>query len=158
MRRIDWEGPLSDEDIVWLRQAGILGIEDKIRVHQAQFDAEVPEAEVPDDTVTLSTLDPSARAKGEPVGSESGPLNVSPEPGTVQAGDAFEDLEADDYESWKLPELRNEVTARNELAVKDAAITSVEVVGTGENGAIRKADLVKALRVWDQENPEPVES
>ena len=153
MRQIDWDGPLSEEDIVWLRQAGILGMEDKIATHQAKYKADVPEVEVPEDTITQSALDPQGRAKGEPVPSDGAPVNTTPEPGSVQAGDAIESDDDDDYDAWKVAELSAEIDARNEIAEKRDDVTSVVVAGTGKDGAVRKPDLVKALRIWDDENP-----
>lgn len=152
MRKIDWEHALSDEDIAWLRQSGQPGMEERIERHQVQFDAEVPENEVPDDTVTQSALDPSARLRGEFVGADSAPVNLTPE--NPQAGDATEtEDDGDDYDSWKVAELKDEVAARNKIADEQEDVTMVEVTGTGKEGAITKADVIKALRFWDDENP-----
>lgn len=153
MRQIDWEHPLSEEDINWLRQSGIPGTEERLAKHQEQFGAEIPDAEVPEDTVTQSALDPGARMRGEFVGAESAPVNVSPEVG-VQAGDAIEtEDEGDDYDSWKVGELREEAIARNKIAETEDDVTLVEITGTGKDGAVTKADVIKALRIWDDENP-----
>lgn len=65
-------------------------------------------------------------------------------------GDEDDADEADDYDTWTVPELEAEVTKRN--TDPENADSQVEVVGTGKNGAVRKPDLIKALRVWDQEN------
>lgn len=158
MRKINWDQELSEEDITWLLQSGQLGMEDRISAHQARFGG-VVELEHPEDTVTQSALDPSARLRGEPIPVDSAPVNLSPEPGTVQAGDALEGEgdDSDDYDNWKLAELRAEVTARNELAAKTPELTEVVVEGTGADGAVRKQDLVKALRIWDDENPGALE-
>lgn len=151
MRKIDFEKAFTEEDVAWLRQAGFMS-EEAIERHQAQFDAEVPEDEVPDDTVTQSALDPAARMRGEFVGAESAPVNVTPK--APQAGDAIEtEDDGDDYDSWKIAELRDEVTARNKIADDEEDVTVVEVVGTGKDGALTKPDYVKALRIWDDENP-----
>ena len=142
MRKIDWEKPLSDEDIAWLRQAGFMS-EERIAAHQAQFDKEVPEPETPEDDLTRSALDPQARVADQ-VESDGGPVRVVPEEQDPQADD-----EGDDYESWKVSELEAEVKARNELP----DTTEVTVEGTGKDGNVTKADLVKGLRLWDNENP-----
>jgi hypothetical protein len=153
MRKIDFEKPFSEEDVAWIRQAGFM-TEEMIERHQAQFDAKVPEVEESEDTVTQSALDPQARMRGEFVGSDSAPVNTSPEPG-VQAGDAIvgEPENDDDYDAWKVRELEAEVEARNKIADDREDVTVVEVVGTGTSGAVRKPDLIKALRIWDDENP-----
>lgn len=157
MRKIDWESPLSEDDIIWLRASGQLGVEERIAAHQAKFDADTPEIKIPNDEVSKSALDPDAFGRGTPVGSDGAPVNVTPEPGTRQAGDALtEDEVADaqaEYQSWKAQELKDEVAARDELAASREDVSPVSVTGTGTNGAVTKADLVKALVLWDQENP-----
>lgn len=152
MRKIDFDKPFGEDDVAWLRQAGFLS-EELIERHQARFDAGVPEIEIKPDTVTQSALDPSARGRGEPVPGDSHPVNVTPE--APKAGDAVDDgdEDADDYDSWKIGELRDEVEARNEIAKNREGVTRVEPVGTGKDGAVVKADVIKALRVWDAENP-----
>jgi hypothetical protein len=149
MRKIDWEKPLSPEDIAFLRQAGIPGMMERVEVHQAQFDAEVPEVKVPEDTLTQSALDPQGRVANQvPEFDQLGapqlvdPTKPSAEPDVVDEGD--------DYDQWKVPELEAEVKARNELE----GTSEVTVTGTGTNGNITKPDLVKGLRLWDQENPD----
>lgn len=97
MRQINWDEPLSDDDVAWLRGSGILNVEDAIRRNQAQF------------------VDDGA------------------------------DEDADDYDQWKVSELQAEADSRDPRPV---------VTGTGKNGAVTKADLIAALRVWDQENEE----
>jgi len=37
MRQIDWDKPLSDDDIDWLRQAGIQRIEERIEENRQRF-------------------------------------------------------------------------------------------------------------------------
>lgn len=142
MRKIDWEAALSKDDIVWLRQTGIPGIEERIERHQAQFDAEVPDSEVLDDVTTKSADDPTVRAGETVVEGGGGPQMVDPTGGGAVEAD-------DDYPKWTVAELAGEVTARNDLP----NTTPVEVVGTGKDGAVTKADLVKGLRLWDQMNP-----
>lgn len=149
MRKIDWDAKLSDEDIAWVRQAGFM-TEDQLERHQAQYDAEVPEVEIPEDQATRSALDPKANA-ATPTGQKNGPLLVDPT--KADPPESSGDDEGDDYDSWKVPELEAEVTARNQLE----NTTTVEVTGTGRNGAVTKADLVKGLRLWDVENPQALQ-
>lgn len=144
MRSINWDGPLSEEDVVWLHTTGQPGMEERIARHQAQFDAEVPEVEVPSDELSKSALDPTARS-GELVESAGGPKLVDP----TQADPVTDEDEEDDYDTWTKPDLEAEVSARNGL---DNRKTDVTVVGTGKDGAVLKADMVKGLRLWDQEN------
>lgn len=153
MRKIDWENPLSEDDILWLRSSGIPGIEERIGNHQAEFGESTPEDETTDNS-TMSALDPNAKARGERVSSDGAPVDTTPDPGSVQAGDASDDEdEGDDYDSWKVAELKEAVTRRNQLAADNEDVTSVHIDGTGKDGAITKADVVKALRIWDDENP-----
>lgn len=147
MRKIDWKRPLSDEDIVWLRQSGMPDTEGIIERHQSQFAADVPPVEVPDDEVSRSALDAQARLadRVEAIGNGA-PVEVDP----TQTGDeAIENIEGDDYETWTKDDLEAEVTARNGLPETG----DVEVVGTGKDGNVLKADIVKGLRLWDQEYP-----
>lgn len=144
MRKLNWDEALSDEDVAWLRTTGQPGMEERIVAHQAQFDAQVPEEEVLGDEVSKSALDPSARL-GDPAATGDGPLFVDP----TQNDEVIEDIEGDDYENWPKADLEAEVKARNELP----DTTEVSVDGTGKDSAVLKADLVKGLRLWDQENP-----
>lgn len=147
MRKIDWDAPLTEEDIAWLRQTGIPGIEDRIEKHQAQYDAEVPNAEIEQDTVTQSALDPEASAS-TPALTGDGPMKVDPRDADPQ------DEEGDDYDSWSVEELKSEIEARNAME----NTSQVEVIGTGKNGAITNADRIKALRLWDTDNPEALKA
>lgn len=152
MRKIDWEKPLSDEDVAWLRQAGFMS-EERIAAHQAQFDAGVPEPETPDDEVTRSALDAQARMADRVPGTGDGaPVLVDPREDAGTDTDD-EDMVQDDYDQWKVAELENEVTARNEMP----DTTTVTVEGTGKNNSVTKADLIKGLRLWDQENPDAIQ-
>ena len=146
MRKINWEQKLSDEDIVWLRAAGHVS-EEQIARHQEQFDAKVPDPETPVDETTQSALNPAARAN-TPAETGDGPVQVDPTQADPQAP------VEDDYNNWSVPELKDEVAARN--GIQDAG--DVEVVGTGKNGAITKSDYIKGLRLWDAENPDTPES
>lgn len=142
MRKINWDEKLTDEDIAWLRASGVRS-EEQIAAHQAQFDADVPEEDIPGDEATQSALDPNSRAN-TPAETGDGPQKVDPTQADPQ------DVEPDDYDSWTTKELNDEIEARNGLA--DTSM--VEVVGTGKNGAITNADRVKALRLWDTDNPD----
>jgi hypothetical protein len=143
MRKIDWEAPLSEDDLAWLRQAGFMS-EEQIAIHQSQFGEEVAEPEVPADEVTKSALDPTARM-GEPVPPGNGAA-VLVDPTKADPQDIEDD---DDYDTWKVSDLEDEVAARDGLP--DSG--DVEIVGTGQNGKVLKADLIKGLRLWDTENP-----
>lgn len=141
MKKIDWDKPLSEEDIAWLHTTGILGIEDRILQHQAKFNKDVEPVEIPPDPATRSAQDPSA-TRGEPVPGGVVTL-VDPTAGAAVEPD-------DDYDTWSRADLDSEVDARNKLE----GTSEVEVIGTGSNGGVTKADMVKGLRLWDQENPD----
>jgi len=143
MRKIDWDKALSNEDIAWLRQAGIMS-EEQIARHQEQHKAEVPEEDIPDDETTKDAL--SAARVRERVVTGDGPVEVDP---TQSGPDAEEVVVEDDYDDWKVKELEDEVVARDGMA----DTTRVVVEPTGANGKVLKQDLIKALRVWDDENP-----
>lgn len=153
-RNIDWTGPLSEDDVLWLRNSGQPGMEERIATHQAQYDAEVPEAETGDDLLTASVLDPTARAS-VPVENPaaSGATLVDPTKADPQDADL-----TDDYDDWTVAELESEVSDRNEIAGDREDVSEVVVEGTGKNGAVRKPDLIKGLRLWDQEHPGVLES
>lgn len=146
MRKIDWDAPLTEEDIAWLRQTGIPGIEDRIEKHQAQYDVEVPEVEIEKDKVTQSALNPEASAS-TPVLTGDGPMKVDPREADPQAESP------DDYDSWSVDELKSEIEARNTME----GTSQVEVTGTGKGGAITNADRIKGLRLWDVENPDALQ-
>jgi hypothetical protein len=141
MRKINWDDKLTDEDIVWLRNAGHMS-EEQIATHQAQFDADVPDLEAPEDEATRSALSAAPAVTSSKTG--DGPLLVDPRAEDPQDG------EPDDYDQWSVAELKAEVDARNGLA----DTSDVEVEGTGKSGAITKSDLIKGLRLWDAENPQ----
>lgn len=151
MRKLNWDEPLSDEDFAFIRQSGIPGLMERATRHQERFDAEVPEDEIQEDTLTKSALDARARVADQvPEFSQLGaPQMVD---FTQQPEEPSSDVdEADeDYDSWSKDDLAAEVDARNALESRQ---TDVVVTGTGNNGSVLKADLVKGLRLWDQENP-----
>lgn len=145
MRQINWDEPLSDEDVAFLRQMGVVGMEERIQGHQAKHGVDVPEEEIRPDGVTVSALDPEARAS-TPVETGDGPKLVDP---TQQ--DPSPDVETvDDYDSWKIGELEADVKARNEMDGYD----EVAVTGTGANGKVLKSDLIAGLRDWDRKYPD----
>lgn len=150
MRKIDWEKPLSEQDIAWLRQTGIPGIEERIERHQNETGGEVPEVNQTEDTGTRSAFDPTSTRTQVVSDGASAPINVTPSPEDVRTD--TED-EGDDYESWKVAELKEEVAARNKLSDEREDVTPISIEGTGKEGAITKQDVIKALRVWDDENP-----
>ena len=119
--------------------------------HQERMNAPVPDDEVVDDSLTRSALDPTARvADMSPGRSETGAPQLVDPTRTENASEGDDgDEEGDDYDSWSKSELENEVTARDALE----GTSDVSVVGTGNNGNVLKPDLVKGLRLWDQENP-----
>lgn len=147
MRKLNWEKPFSEEDFAWIAQSGIPGLAERAERHQERHNAKVPEIEVPEDTLTKSALDPQGRA-AESV-AHTGPQLVDPTKPVDDAAPVEEDDEGDDYDAWSKADLDAEVSARNALP----ETSEVTVVGTGANGGIRKEDLVKGLRLWDQENP-----
>lgn len=149
MRKIDWDKKLSDEDMAFLRQAGIPGMAERVATHQAQFDAEVPEVETPEDTNTRSALDPSARVADPVPGLDQTGAPQLVDPTVSDDAEVPEDEDIEDYDQWSKDDLETEVTARNQMP----DTTSVSVTGTGTNGNVLKSDLIKGLRLWDQENP-----
>jgi hypothetical protein len=144
MRPIDWNGPLSEEDVAFLRQMGVVGMEERIQGHQARFSADVPSTETPADTVTTSALDVTGGA-ATPANTGDGPKRIDPTQEDPPQVD-------DDYDSWKVAELETEVTARNEMP----DTSQVTVVGSGKDGKVLKSDLIDGLRAWDRENPDAI--
>lgn len=136
MRPINWDKALSDEDVAWLRSSGMYSVEERIRENQERFNKEYEKPESGDDEVTRSALDPSART-ADPADNAVFPTEPTDAPAD------------DDYDSWKVAELEEEVKARNDLE----NTSEVVVEGTGQHGNVTKADLIKGLRQWDRENP-----
>lgn len=58
MRQIDWDAPLSDDDKAWLRQAGMVGVADRIAENEARFasDESDDEDEGPEDDYDERTV------------------------------------------------------------------------------------------------------
>lgn len=136
MRKIDWSGPLSPEDVAFLVQAGIPGMEERVKAHQALHGGESFDAAAPDTATQF--VGPRGLVDADILGG-----------GDIEEEEAEPD---DDYDDWTKLDLDNEVTARNAIE----GTTPVEVVGTGKDGNVLKPDLIKALRVWDQMNPEAI--
>lgn len=147
MRKIDHGKLYSEKDVWFIRQAGFPNGEDMIRMNAEEFGGTVTEPETPSDQLTKPVLGTEAGVVITPEGVDSATsaarlvVPVEPQPDV--------ELPPDDYEQWKVDELDEEVTARNNLE----NTTNVEVVGSGKDGKVLKADLVKGLRLWDQENP-----
>lgn len=147
MRKLDDEKAYTEEDIAWIRQAGIPFGEERIAQNAEKFGTKVPDAEVPDDESGILRQVVGADAAGvvPEIDPESGaPRLVNP------AGDQTDDEPSDDYDQWSKKELEDEVAARNDMPETSA----VEVTGTGKNGNVLAADLIKGLRLWDAENPD----
>lgn len=147
MRNIDWSKKISPEDIAWLRQSGIpyvgpMRTEDAIQDNAKRFKFTAPEEEIQADTVTRSVLDPSGRAS-EGVVATSETIDRSP----AESGNG--ESEGDEYDQMSVTDLVSVVRDRNQKAETNGT-PHVEVVGTGTEGKVRKADLVKGLRLHDQ--------
>jgi hypothetical protein len=151
MRKIPWEGDaaLSDEDIRFIVQAGVPGWIERATVHQASFGVDMPDLSGGEDLATKYADDPTAR-RGEPVQSPGAPQLIDPTNPDAEEMPPAEDVEGDDYDEWNKADLEKEVTGRNQMP----NTTEVTVVGTGKDGAVLKVDLVKGLRLWDEENPD----
>lgn len=117
MREINWDKPLSDEDKVWLRQSGIFQVDRRIAENERRFEEEVTEPEVPEQPV-ISVLDPNATT-GQPLDTLTGPE---------------EEDDEDDYDEWKIGELRAEVSTRKIPGMSKA----------------EPAALITALREYDR--------
>src|SRR5262245_24463164 len=128
MRKIDWSGPLTREDLAFLSQAGIPGMDERVRAHQAQFEDAESFPAPPSDTVTQHI---GGVVVADPVVEETS------------------DQPDDDYDDLTKGDLETEISARNAIE----GSPDVEVIGTGANGNVTKADMIKGLRVWDQTNP-----
>jgi hypothetical protein len=148
MRKLNHEKAYSADDIAWIRQAGFANGEDMIRYNSEQFGTKVEDPEIEPDMTLRTVIGAEARRPEDvtPVDPDtSAPREVDPAEPT---GDS-EPVADDDYDSWKRAELESEVVARNEMP----DTTEVSVVGTGKDGNVLVSDLIKGLRLWDQENP-----
>lgn len=145
MRKIDWDKKLTDEDITWLRQSGLVRVngletEDAIRQNAENHGGQVDDPEIPEDTTTRSALDPTGRTSLGVVATGETPKDPVADPSAAD----------DDYDQRTVHELADEVKTRNSAAEAEGT-PKVEVIGTGTDGKVRKADLVKGLRLHDQE-------
>lgn len=110
MRDIDWDKPLSDDDKLWLSQRMTPELQDKITANETRF--------------------------GNEDGENSSFGNEGVEGGAAGENEAKFD---DDYESWKLAELKAEAEGRDDLDV---------------TGLKNRPDYIAALRTWDAANPD----
>ena len=119
MREINWDEPLSDEDKQWARQAGLPMVEQRITANEQQFGQESSGDGSPTDPATRSALDSTAT-------------------GGTLVDQLQTDDDGDDYDSWKVQELKDEADSRQPRVqyASDA----------------RKPDLIAALREWDREH------
>lgn len=138
MRKINWDGPLSREDLAFLSQAGIPGMDEKVRMHQAQFEGAESFPAPPSDSATQVI---GGVVVADPVVEETSDVEETP------------DAPDDDYDDWTKGDLETEIHARNQIEGAE----NVEVIGTGANGNVKREDMIKALRVWDQTNPGALE-
>jgi len=109
MRTIDWDKPLSEEDIAWASQRDM---HDKIQANRDRFSKKAGAVDADDDSKIVDA-----------VGTEAGE----------------DDEPADDYDSWKVAELREEAGKRDPV---------VDVEG------LKKDEIIAALRDWDAANPD----
>jgi len=106
MRTIDWDKPLSEEDIAWASQRDM---HDKIQANRDRFSKKAGAVDADDDSKI------------------------------VDAAPDGDDEPADDYDSWKVAELREEAGKRDPV---------VDVEG------LKKDEIIAALRDWDAANPD----
>lgn len=152
MRKIDHTKAYTPEDIEFLRMAGAPYMEDWIAQNAKTHKYDVPDGKTTDNGTPLEVKPVVGEdAAGEPVvtldPNTGAPRLVDPTGGVVPEDQADEYDYG--YDQWKVAELDSEVQARNKLEDRK---TDVVVVGTGKDGNVTKADLIKALRLWDAEN------
>ena len=120
MREINWDAPLSEDDKAWLRQrdrhAEIEANEDRFSSGRDFKANDEDQAKIDEQKAKID--------------------------GSSSSGDATapSELPPDDYDSWKVAELREEAGNRD----PKIDLTGVTV----------KADIIAALRTWDAANPE----
>ena len=121
MRNINWDEPLSEDDKAWLRQRDRHA---EIEANEDRFSSGRDFKATDEDQAKID----EQKAKID---------------GSTSSGDAAAaQLPPDDYDSWKVAELREEASNR------DPAIDL--------SGVTVKADLIAALRTWDAANPEQI--
>lgn len=107
MRNIDWTKPLSEDDKAWLRDRDRHA---EIDAHEAQFSTAADDEPADDDDEITES----------------------------ETGADVEDVEIeDDYDDWKLAELKDEANGRT---------PPVDIAG------LKKDQIITALRVWDGEH------
>jgi hypothetical protein len=94
VREINWDEPLSGDDLKWLEQRMTPELDEKVQANQKRF--------------------------------------------SKAARHAADDEVTDNYDSWKVPELKEEAEKRK-----------IDV-----SGLTKKPDFIAALRTWDAENPD----
>lgn len=102
MKDINWDAPLSEDDLAWLQQRMTPVLAEKVAANQAKFAKEETDADDDDTEVE------------------------------------------DDYDSWKVAELKEEAEKRDPV---------IDLTGI-----TKKPDLIAALRTWDAENAEEAEA
>jgi hypothetical protein len=156
MRKLDHDKAYSEDDIWFIRQAGWPNSEELIARNAEQFGIEVPEVEGHDPAIPVVGSEAAAGTFIPPDPATSAVRLIDPmDPdGTKSEGEEVADDDGDDYDTWTKPDLEGEVSARNDLA----DTSDVVVVGTGRDGNVVKADLIKGLRLWDIDNPEAIKA
>lgn len=162
MRKMDHTKRYSADDLAWLRMAGSPYFNSLIEANAREFKYDPNTGvDIPEDTTTQGTVgDEAVVQPPAPVVQPPAPVDpattaarrVDPTEGGSE-GVSGEDAD-DDYDQWKVAELENEVKARDKLSEDREGVTPVTVVGTGKDGNVTKADLIKGLRLWDAENPD----
>lgn len=124
-KKLDYDN-LSDEDKDWLRARG----------WGNRIPGEAPDASAPG-------VELSSTASAEEV------LAKTPNTGTATrpATEVVVEYTKEDYESWSVADLEDEVKDRNKTREDDAQIVPE---GSGKDGNVVKADLVAALVADDQ--------
>jgi hypothetical protein len=121
MREINWNEPLSEDDKAWLRQRDRHA---EIEANEDRFSSGRSDFKVNDDDAAKIATEKDKLVSTEGTGTPAAPPELAP----------------DDYDSWKVAELREEAGNR-EPAID---LTGVTV----------KADIIAALRTWDAAHPE----
>ena len=148
MRKLNHDKAYTEDDIEWIRNSGIPFGEEMIVQNAEQHGVKVPDPEVPEDETNILREVVGENAAGQR-------REIDPQSGAPRLIDPVTAPEiADDYDTWSKAELEAEVVARNEMP----DTSEVEVTGSGKNGNVLAADLIKGLRLWDQDNPEALKA
>lgn len=138
MRKIDWDKALSEEDKAWARQAGLPMVEERIAANEDQFGQERSVDAAASDPNTKSVLDPSQTAFMPP---DQAPPNGAPAEAVQSSLVDTDGVDYDDdYDDWKVAELKDEIAERN----------GQEDAGINVASDARKPDLIAALREDDK--------